>query len=358
VATSITAGAPLWVDGPPMDAQAPLRQYDVGTRVFNAGTTTATQVPGGVFPGNGAMNVTAGSGLSVLVACGYCCVPNSASPLQGGYIFGLLTAGTLTLAAADPSNSRIDIIVAQVLDTGTSASSCQVATVTGTASGSPSAPSAPANSIVLAQVLIPPGSSSILSQNITDQRNWVVAPGGILPIQDASTAPAMPASQIMYNEATGALVTGTGTAGSVAPLPVLPWAPVMTTVSSPVTDSSARGTLTVIAAATVTTDGATDIEAYYKWPGFTVSAAPLLVTLQVSVDGTVLDQAVIYPASSSVPTCGGSARAYTSGAQSNTPSAGTHTVTFAFLSASTSVTTTMNCAAGALGVVRVTPVAL
>ena len=51
------------------------------------------------------------------VAAGYCCVPSPTTG-QGGYVFGTLTAQTLTLAAADPSNPRIDLVVAYVNDTG------------------------------------------------------------------------------------------------------------------------------------------------------------------------------------------------------------------------------------------------
>lgn len=358
MATSISCNTPLWVDGPPIDAQAPLRQYDIGSRVYNAGTTGAVQIPGGVFPGNGAMFVTAGSGMSVSVAAGFCCVPNSSSALQGGYIFGLLNAGTLTIAAADPANQRDDLIVARVYDTGTAASSCDVEVVTGTASPSPALPVVPANSIPLAFVQVPAGSSSVTSANVGDLRSFVVAPGGVLPIQSASSAPAAPASQIMYDISTGTLVQGTGSAGSVSPIPVLPWAPVVSVTTSPVSDSASRGSLTQITTASVTTDGATDIEVYYKWPGLTASVPPLLVTMQVAIDGVTLDQTVTYPASGSVFTCGGGVKAFTSAGQSNTPSAGTHVVSFSFQSASTSATTTVNGSGTALGILRVAPVSI
>ena len=87
MATSASCGVPWLVDGPPLDAGNPFRQFDVGCRMNNVGTATAVQVPGGVYPGLGAMQVTAGSGLAVQVAAGYCCVPSPTTG-QGGYIFG------------------------------------------------------------------------------------------------------------------------------------------------------------------------------------------------------------------------------------------------------------------------------
>ena len=48
-----------------MTAQTPFRQYAVGTKVYNAGTAAANQCPTGVFPGNGAMAITAPGGMNV-----------------------------------------------------------------------------------------------------------------------------------------------------------------------------------------------------------------------------------------------------------------------------------------------------
>jgi hypothetical protein len=355
VASSISLGTPAFLDDAADTGQTPFRTYEIGSRVLNVGTSSANQVAGGVFPGGGAMGVSPGSGMAVQVAAGYCCVPNATST-QGGYVFGTMVAQSLTLASADPSNPRIDLVVAYVNDLGTSASACYVQVVTGTAAGSPSAPAAPSPSITLAQVYVAAGVASITTGNITDERSYVVPPGGILPIQNAAAAPAVPASQLMYNLATGTLCQGTGTAGNVASLPVLPWAPVMALATTSVTDSAAKGSLTTIASLSFTTSGSTDIEVYYKWPGFEVSAAPLLVTLEVQIGSTVLDQTVIYPASSSNRGAGGSARYFTSSGQGNTPAAGTYTVTFSFQSASGSATTTMFAASTAPAILRVTPV--
>jgi hypothetical protein len=357
VASSVSLGVPGFVDAAADSAQTPFRTFVNGTAVINAGTASANEIGGGVFPGGGAMAVSAGSGMAVVVAAGLCCVPSSLSALQGGYLTGTMTSASLTLAAADPSSYRIDVIAVTVTDTGVS-SDAVVAVTTGTPASSPSAPSLPANSIALAQVLVPPGSSSISTGNVTDERSYVVAPGGVLPIPSSSVAPAAPAWQLFYDIAAGAVVQGSGTAGSTAPLTLLPWAPVVSVQTSNVTDSAAKGVLTPITTASITVDGSTDVELYYKWTGFKVSgSAPLLVTMQVAIDSTVLDQAVISIPSTSVYGAGGSARYYTSAAQSTTPSAGTHTISFGFQSASTSVTTTLSAASSSPAMLRVAPAA-
>lgn len=357
MATSISCGVAAWMDGPSLDAGNPFRQYDIGTRLYSAGTATAVAVPGGVFPGTGGMAVSAASGLSVQVAAGYCCVPHPTAG-QGGYIFGTLQAQALSLAAADPSNPRTDLIVAQVNDTGDASGNCQIAVITGTPATPPVTPSLPSAAIPLATVSVPAAAVALASGAVSDQRSYVVAPGGVLPIANAAAAPAVPSTQFMYDLSRNILVQGTGVAGTVALVSTGAWAPALAYVSSPVSDSAAKGSVTQVASASVTVDGSTDLEIYYKWPGLYVSSSPpLLVTLSVAIDGTVLDQAPVYVQSSSSgsPSNGGSARYYTEAGNSTTPAAGTHTITLRFQSASGSLTTTMACAAQALACLRVAP---
>ena len=240
--SSVALGPPLWVDGPSLDAGVPFRCYDVATRVYTGGTATAVAVPGGVYPGIGAMGVSASSGLNVQVAAGYCCVPSPTAG-QGGYIFGTLQAQTLSLAAADPVNPRIDLIVARVYDTGNSASYCDVEVVTGTAATPALTPSVPSAAITLASVSVPATSVALASGAVTDLRSYVVAPGGILPIANSAAAPAVQATQVMYDMSRNLLVQGTGTAGSTALLGSGAWTPALSYVSSPVSDSSSKGSL-------------------------------------------------------------------------------------------------------------------
>lgn len=334
-----------------MSGQTPFRTFDVGTKVYNAGTASVNQVPSGVFPGMGGMQVVAATGLNVTVNAGYCCVANSSSSLQGGYIFGLMTSQSFTVAAADTTNPRIDTVVAYVSDVGTSASFSAVEIITGTPATSPVAPTPPANALTLAQIAVAANVLSVAAGNITDTRTYVVAPGGILPIANAAAAPAVPASQFMYNIASGQLVQGTGTAGVVASVPVLKWVPQASFVSSSVTAASA-GALTQIATVTVTTDGATDIEIFTKWPYLTGSAAQ--ITLTVYIDGVAVDSTVAYPAYFQ----GGTATYYTSSGQGNTPTAATHTITWKFQASGSGTSTSdgVHAASAAPAILRVAPV--
>lgn len=81
-------------------------------------------------------------------------------------------AVNLSIASSNPTNPRIDVVVAQVEDAAYSGSNndWKLAVVTGTAAASPAVPSLPANSVVLAYVWVPANSSSIVSGDILDLR--------------------------------------------------------------------------------------------------------------------------------------------------------------------------------------------
>lgn len=104
---------------------------------------------------------------------------------QAAY-FGINDAPlSVSIATADPTNPRIDLICAYVQDQFYSGSNNQlvIAAVTGTPAASPAAPSAPSNAIVLAQVAVAANATSIVSGNITNTAGLMtVARGGILPV--------------------------------------------------------------------------------------------------------------------------------------------------------------------------------
>jgi hypothetical protein len=304
-----------------------------------------------VFPGLADMKVSAGSGMNLAVNAGYCCVPNSSSGLQGGYLAGLMNAGVLTVAAASPSTPRIDLVAVVVYDLGTSASYADIELVTGTPATPAVAPAAPANSIILAQISVPAAVTTITSGMITDLRAWVVAPGGILPIANTAAAPAAPAYQLFYNIATGLLCTGSGTAGSVAPLSALKWVPQITVIIVPVTAPSG-GALTQISSCSVTCDGFTDLEIHTKWAYLLGSAT--YIQLFTYIDGIQVDVITVTAAYY----LGGSHRCFTSASQGNTPSAGTHLITWKFLAGGSGMSASDGVfgASGAPCILRVAPV--
>lgn len=164
--------------------------------LFVAGKQSSTSlIPrGGVNPTLGsALQVTqAGSpSMNVVVKSGLATIPGSQGSKQGVYTVINDADVTLAISAAHASLNRIDIVVFKVEDTAYSGgvNSSSLAVVTGTPSGSPSAPAAPNNSIILAQVSIIANDTSITNGEITDRRTYMAATGGIINCT-SSTRPA------------------------------------------------------------------------------------------------------------------------------------------------------------------------
>jgi hypothetical protein len=231
--------------------------------------------------------------MQVAVEQGHFVVPNTASPTAGAYASTLAASGTLTVATADPSNPRVDLVCAYVSDVGTSSSFGAVEIITGTPGASPSPPSAPANSISLAQVTVPAGATSVTSGNITDKRPFTCAVGGILVAPKNTVTGYL--GQAAYDKASGSFYHNTNAGGSpsAAQMRVLPSAPVTAVLSgggySLTTSQAQVPGLT----ATVATDGLTDLKVTYHIAGFTgLTSAVTYVGVGVYIDGTLVDQTV------------------------------------------------------------------
>ena len=110
--------------------------------------------------------------LTLNIASGWAAILGGNTTTQGVYVAYNDATATVTLAAADPTNPRIDRIVVTVSDATYSGSTNQVAfsVLTGTAAPSPVAPSTPTNSISLATVAVAAGVTTITNANITDTR--------------------------------------------------------------------------------------------------------------------------------------------------------------------------------------------
>lgn len=141
---------------------------------------------GAVHPSLGTSMIVTQNGtpnMTVNVGSGVCWIGGTESTKQGTYFCQNDAVKNLTIAASDPTLNRFDLIVAKVQDSaysgGTNAWS--LAVVQGTASGSPSSPVAPANSIILARVSVNAGVTAITSGDILDTRPWNAAVGGIVP---------------------------------------------------------------------------------------------------------------------------------------------------------------------------------
>lgn len=110
--------------------------------------------------------------MSVRVAAGGAFVKGSESATQGTYFVRNDAEKTITIAAADATNPRKDIIVARVRDAAFSGAVNEFAleVVAGTPAASPAEPALPASSYKLAVVTVPAAASSITSGNIADSR--------------------------------------------------------------------------------------------------------------------------------------------------------------------------------------------
>lgn len=138
---------------------------------------------GGVHSSRGfALQVTqTGSpSMAVIVKSGQAFIPGSEGSKQGTYAVLNDADVTLSITAAHATLNRIDIVCFKVQDSAYSGgvNSSSLVVVTGTPASSPAAPSAPANSITVAQVFIGAAVSSIVNANITDTRFYLAAVGG------------------------------------------------------------------------------------------------------------------------------------------------------------------------------------
>lgn len=306
MSSSVSAGYPLYVAGNvPMSR---FRQVGTGAAVIDNGTSaTAVNPMTGVYPGLAAnMSVTAGSGMNVLVAAGYACVP-PVSPQGGAYRFALMTQATLSVASNPSGSTRLDYVVAGVNDNGDTTTNSYVEYLT----GSTSPPAVPSSAVVLAEVAVPVGVSQITSGMITDLRTFTCAPGGIAHLPAASAAVAAPESQFFYEADTGRLVQGSGTAGHVSA-----WTAAGTSVFA----YRQAG----FPSLTFTADGSTDFEIYYErepveGTGF---FGEVQSYVQLLIDGSVVDTCYLLDQNIIEGRC--SCTFYTSSGHGTRPGAGTH----------------------------------
>lgn len=111
--------------------------------------------------------------MAVTIAAGKCIITGSQTSTQGFYIAYNDAAYTATISTANASLGRIDLIVVTVQDAfygGTANNQVLFQVITGTPASTPVAPSAPSNSLILAQVLVAAAVTSITSGAITDTR--------------------------------------------------------------------------------------------------------------------------------------------------------------------------------------------
>lgn len=138
--------------------------------------------------------------MSVNVAEGQVAIPGTENTYQGIYLCEAQGTTNLAIGAA-AANPRYDLVVARIRDaayaTGPS-STFTLEVVAGTPAASPTVPTAPANSWVLAEVYVGASVPSITAPNITDRRTTrtgqygLAGPAGHRVICTSGTRPPSP----------------------------------------------------------------------------------------------------------------------------------------------------------------------
>ncbi|MEV7358212.1 hypothetical protein [Kitasatospora sp. NPDC091276] len=195
---------PLWLPTLSYD-ETKLRRMD---SVFVMADGTALGSRPGVRPGDSGLTVTV-SGGTVSVSAGVATLYRSG---QGVYRAQIPASTAGTLAAADATYTRIDLVYLRVWDTSVDSSGLRKADVVllpGAPAGSPSAPVPGATEIFvpLATITVPPtGAGGTGAATVsTAVRPVTVAPGGILPVSSATDIAAVGTytGQARYNTVRG-----------------------------------------------------------------------------------------------------------------------------------------------------------
>lgn len=184
---------------------AQLRSY-LGSLITGSYVTSeALKSRGGVHPQLGrqlAVSQTPTPSMAVIVGNGIAWIPGTESGTQGSYCVLNDADVTVSIATAHGSLPRIDIVQIRVRDSFYSGTQddAVIDVKTGTPASSPVAPTPDPNALVLAEVLVGAGVSSIVNANITDKRRYLAAAGGVLPYVVAAPVPTteMRQSQLLW----------------------------------------------------------------------------------------------------------------------------------------------------------------
>jgi len=120
--------------------------------------------------------------MTVKVGKKFALVQNDEADNLGHYLIENDDYVTKTIAAADPSNPRVDRVIYQIYDStdiGGAEDKGEFKVLTGTPAGSPSPEALPDNALDLALVAVAAGAATITNANITDQRSLASFQAGI-----------------------------------------------------------------------------------------------------------------------------------------------------------------------------------
>lgn len=226
--------------------------------------------------------------MSFTLAAGVCYVQGTASTIAGLYELLLDTTTTLTCTTSDPTNPRIDSVIAVVVDNGDNTSTYVFKILAGTPAGSPVAPTLPANALRLCNITVGASVSTLSAGVFTDQRVWSVAVGGVLPLASTSGTVNGSAGAYVDDLSTGRLKRLDGSGNARSPK-VLPFAP--QTWQGTTNYAVASTGSTIGSTVSVTTDGVTEVRVQVRWSGIFESPATVgdFMTIYPLIDGAQID---------------------------------------------------------------------
>jgi hypothetical protein len=346
MATSVSLGYCPWFAGPTWSDT--IGRLDVAAETIQGGTR------GGVLmSASNPLAVLAASGMNITINVGTAIVPSTIGPTNGAYRPTNPALQTLTVSAAPVTpNTRVDLVVVQITDNGNNTSFGEIIIVPGIAANPGVAPTQPANSILLATIAVGSGVSVLSQANITDNRFYCSAAGGVTYFSSTSAAPIPGSAGWVGYDAVNARFFHWNAAG-YAQFATGPWPPSGIAGNGNATlvgNTGFGGTLTTLTfgtssmATNISTDGSTDIEVSIICSGISM-VTPTLTQLihAIYIDSTQLAEwDTIVGETTATFTGDGFQFAYrTSSWTSDTPTAGSHTVSWRSVARQQSVAQTV-----------------
>lgn len=181
MATSVNT-TPGWgaSDGESINARQ-TRQSGLSTFDLPGGASPLLNVYGVLPSGGNPLGVTqtATPGMKVTVIAGKVAVPSNTAG-EPGYGMTLEANTDLDIATSHVTNPRIDLVIARVVDVGSSSSTFTIEILTGTPAAVPSRPTLPSGTshcISIATVSVAANATSIVNANITRAQSdtWTTA---------------------------------------------------------------------------------------------------------------------------------------------------------------------------------------
>lgn len=117
-----------------------------------------------------------GANMSVDVAAGYAWIRGTENANQGAYHVYNDATVNLSVATADATNPRVDLVIIRVQDAFYSGATrtASVAIVTGTPAANPADPTLPANSLVLARIYVPANAAQVINVTETTANSAII----------------------------------------------------------------------------------------------------------------------------------------------------------------------------------------